>query len=133
MQALYHWQFNPATSDELVAQYSASTSGMLFDDSEIDRPYLESILHGVVDNESELAGKLDPFLDRPAEQLNPLERAILLIGIYELCEQPDVPWRVIINEAVDLAQAYGAEGGYRYVNAVLDKAAGEMRAAGETT
>ena len=72
---------------------------------------------------------LTPFIDRPLDQLDPVERAILMIGMYELQQRLDVPYRVVINEAVDLCKRFGATDAHKYVNAVLDRAARELRAA----
>ena len=134
MQALYHWQLNPVPVAESIDQYATSrTSPAGAECSDIDFDYAARLLAGIVESEATLTAALARFVDRPLEQLNPLERAVMLIGLFELSEQASVPWRVVINEAVDLAQLYGAEGGYRYVNAVLDKAAQEFRSTGDTT
>ena len=70
-----------------------------------------------------------PFLDRPAQSLSPVEHALLLIGAYELTACPDIPYRVVINEAVELAKSYGGTDGHKYVNGVLDKLAAQVRPA----
>ena len=72
---------------------------------------------------------LAPYLDRPLEQLDPVEAAILLIGMYELQQRPDVPYRVVINEGVDLCKRFGATDAHKYVNAVLDRASRDLRSA----
>ena len=74
-------------------------------------------------------GSLAPFIDRPLEQLDPVETAILMIGMYELRERTEIPYRVVINEAVDLCKRFGATDAHKYINAVLDRAARNIRAA----
>ncbi|HMJ49628.1 MAG TPA: transcription antitermination protein NusB, partial [Burkholderiales bacterium] len=73
--------------------------------------------------------ELRPFLDRPLKELSPIEHGILLLGAYELAHQPDVPYKVVINEAVELAKSFGGTEGHKYVNGVLDKLAAKLRAA----
>ena len=77
----------------------------------------------------DLQALFQPHLDRPAEQVDPIERGILLIGTFELKERVDVPYRVVLNEAVELAKDFGAEDGHKYINAVLDKTAAGLRQA----
>ena len=133
MQALYHWQLNPADAADLVNQYVQNEDPVPGNPGKADAAYLALLIEGVVEQADTLSAQLERYIDRPLEQLNPLERAILLIGLFELSARPEIPWRAVINEAVELARAYGAEGGHRYVNAVLDKAARELRETGETT
>jgi len=87
------------------------------------------LVHGVIDHANALHAGLQPFLDRPADSLSPVEHALLLIGGYELMQCPDIPYRVIINEAVELAKIYGGTDGHKYVNGVLDKLAAQVRPA----
>jgi N utilization substance protein B len=89
--------------------------------------YFEALFHGVLKESTDLELKLAPHLDRPIGELSPIERGILLIGAHELANCPDVPYRVAINEAVELAKKYGGTDGHKYVNGVLDKLAKLMR------
>jgi N utilization substance protein B len=89
--------------------------------------YFESLFHGVLKESADLELKLAPHLDRPMSELSPIERSILLLGAHELVNCPDVPYRVAINEAVELAKKYGGTDGHKYVNGVLDKLAKLMR------
>ena len=89
-------------------------------------------MSGCIDRHEELAAALQPFLDRPLEQLDPVEAAILMIGMFELQQRLDVPYRVVINEAVDLCKRFGATDAHKYVNAVLDRAAREAARRRET-
>jgi len=85
------------------------------------------LLRGVIERAAQLVEAVQPFLDRPVEQLSPIERALLLMAAYELIVALDVPYRVAINEAVELAKSYGGTDGYKYVNGVLDKLAAQVR------
>jgi len=93
----------------------------------IDGGYFKELVLQVPAQAAELDGLLGTLADRPVAQLDPVERAILLIGLYELRQRPEVPYRVVINEAVELAKFYGGEDGHRYVNAVLDRASETLR------
>jgi N utilization substance protein B len=95
--------------------------------SGVDPKYFQELVLKIPPLSGELEQILVPFADRPMNQLDPVERSILLIGAYELRERPDIPYRVVINEAVELAKFYGAEDGHRYVNAILDKASETLR------
>lgn len=90
-------------------------------------PYFETLFHAVLKEASDLEVKLAPHLDRSFAELSPIERGILLIGAQEIINCPDVPYRVAINEAVELAKKYGGTDGHKYVNGVLDKLAKVMR------
>lgn len=93
----------------------------------VDPEYFDELLEQCVDREEEFFTVLAPNFDRPADQIDPVERAILLIGCYELKDRLDIPYRVVINEGVELAKRFGAEDGHRYVNAILDRTAAELR------
>ncbi len=122
MQALYQWQLN--------GQGTRITDTDLLDDDEqpkADTEYFHELLEQVQRNAKTLDAVLDPCLDRPIVQLDPVERAILWVAAYELMHRMDVPYRVVINEAVELAKRFGAEQGHRFVNGVLDKIARQHR------
>ena len=93
-----------------------------------DEAYFRTLLYGVIKDEDLLNSRLAPCLDRPMSELSPVERGILLIGAYELLSCPDVPWRVDINEGVELAKMFGGTDGHKFVNGVLDKLAQDVRA-----
>jgi N utilization substance protein B len=124
MQALYQWQLTGQTAAELRNQY-ATEEGY----GDADAEYFRDLLNGVTDGAAALDASLATFIDRPVEQLDPVERAVLLIGLYELGQRLDVPYRVVINEGVELAKRFGATDGHRFVNAVLDRAARSLRVA----
>jgi len=124
MQALYQWQLTGQTAAELRNQY-ASDEG--FGDADAD--YFRALIDGIIDGAAALDATLGALIDRPVEQLDPVERAVLLIGLYELGQRLDVPYRVVINEGIELAKRFGATEGHKFVNAVLDRAARSLRAA----
>ncbi|QJD29817.1 transcription antitermination factor NusB [Methylococcus geothermalis] len=90
--------------------------------------YFKELLHGVANNLPLLDAELAKFIDRPIEEVDPVERAILRIGCYEFLRRPETPYRVILNEAINLAKEFGATQSYRYVNGILDRVAHECRA-----
>jgi N utilization substance protein B len=122
LQALYEW---------LVAGHDAEallhTAAENPEHGRADTAHLGAIVHGVIDAAADLNGGIQPFLDRPAQSLSPVEHALLLIGAFELTACPDIPYRVVINEAVELAKIYGGTDGHKYVNGVLDKLAAQVR------
>lgn len=124
MQALYQWQLTGQSCAELRNQYAAEEGF-----SDADRDYFEALLTGTTGERESLDAELGSLLDRPVSQLDPVEHAVLLIGLYELRVQIDVPYRVVINEGVDLTKRFGATDGHKFVNAVLDRAARSLRAA----
>lgn len=91
--------------------------------------YFKELLHGVAGNLAMLDAALGKYIDRPVEEIDPVERAILRIGCYEFLRRPETPYRVILNEAINLAKEFGAAQSYRYVNGILDRVAHESRAA----
>lgn len=122
LQALYQWLLNGDDADALCGQAVEKEEY-----ARADRPYFALLARGVIERAGELHAAIQPFLDRPAQQLSPIEHALLLLGAYELMCVPDVPYRVAINEAVELAKSYGGTDGYKYVNGVLDKLAAALR------
>jgi N utilization substance protein B len=122
MQALYQWQINDCPWQELVTQYSAAQ-----DMERADGEYFRAIVGAVCAARDVLDAELAGWMDREPLRLDPIEHALLLIGTYELKEQPDVPFRVVINEGVSLAKRFGATDGHKFVNAVLDRAARSLR------
>jgi len=124
MQALYQWQLTGQSAADINLQFLASE-----DSASADREYFTELLKGCVAANERLSQAIAPFVDRPLDQLDPVETAILLIGMYELRDRIEIPYRVVINEAVDLCKRFGATDAHKYVNAVLDRAAREIRAA----
>ena len=123
VQAIYDWQVSGNDVRD-VEEYFLTEQNM----KKTDLEYFSELLHGIPSHLSELDGHLAPILDRPLEEVDPVEKAILRIGVYEFVHRMDVPYRVVINEAVELAKDFGAEDGHKYVNSVLDKLAVKLRA-----
>jgi transcription antitermination protein NusB len=124
MQALYQWQLTGQTAAELRNQY-AEEEGF----AEADAVYFRELIDGITESAASLDAELGGMIDRPIAQLDPVERAVLMIGLYELAQRLDVPYRVVINEGVELAKRFGATDGHKFVNAVLDRAARAHRTA----
>lgn len=119
LQALYAWQLS---GDDPLAQ-ARSIEGY----ERIDARFLESVLHGVLERADELRALISPHLSREFGRLSPVERAILYIGAYELASHPQTPFKVVLNEAIELGKSFGATDGYRFVNGVLEKIAAALR------
>ena len=124
LQALYAWQLSG--EDAAALQNQAAQSKEF---GKADSRYFARLLEGTIGDAPALEGLIAPALDRKPKELSPVERGILLLAAFELKNAPDVPYRVVINEAVELAKEYGGTDGHKYVNGVLDKAAAELRPA----
>jgi len=124
MQALYQWHMAGHALNEIEAQFRVDN-----DFSAVDGAYFREILHGVPHLKTELDELIEPCLDRPLAELDPVELAILRLSTYELLKRVDVPYRVVINEGIELAKVFGATDGHKFVNGVLDKLAPRLRAA----
>ena len=124
LQALYRWQINECSWQDLVQEFGAAE-----DMSRADREYFRELLEAICGSRAALDELLAPLIDRNPTLLDPVEHAALLIGLHELAHRPDVPYRVAINEAVMLTKRFGATDGHQYVNAVLDRAARQLRPA----
>jgi N utilization substance protein B len=124
LQALYQWQMTGQSFAELRNQYT-SDEGY----PEVDPEYFQQLLQGVVEGSEALDAMIGAWLDRPVAQLDPVEHAVLLIGVEELRVHVAVPYKVVLNECVELAKKFGATDGHKFINAVLDRAARQLRAA----
>jgi transcription antitermination protein NusB len=122
LQALYRWQLNDAPWQDLVQEF-----GEAEDMPKADREYFRELVEGVWGAREALDTQLAAMMDRKPEQLDPVEHAALLIGLYELTSRPEVPFRVSINEAVSLTKRFGGTDGHKFVNAILDRAARSLR------
>ncbi|MEK9766382.1 MAG: transcription antitermination factor NusB [Thalassolituus sp.] len=122
VQALYQWQLAGSSLSEIEAEFRTDN-----DMSKVDLEYFHDILHGVPKEKGRLDDKISPFLDRRIDELTPVELAILRLGAFEMCHRIDIPYKVVINEAVELAKTFGATDGHKYVNGVLDKLAQRER------
>ncbi len=118
LQAVYAWQLSQSAIDKVIDQFRHEQ------DMEVaDLEYFEALVRGVESNCEELDAGLAQFIDRGIAQVDPIERAVLRIAAYELKFRPDVPYRVVINEAIETTKRFGADHGHTYVNGVLDRAA----------
>ena len=122
LQALYRWQLNDGPWQDLIQEF-----GDAEDMPNADREYFRVLVEGVWGAREALDTRLAEMMDRKPEQLDPVEHAALLIGLYELTSRPEVPYRVSINEAVGLTKRFGGTDGHKFVNAVLDRAARSLR------
>lgn len=126
LQALYQWQLSHASAHEIEVYFVAHQSEKM---AKVDRPYFSKLLNGIVSGYAELDAALEPLLDRKVTELTPVEHAILYIGCYELMHQIDLPYKIVINEGIELGKAFGAEDSYKYINGVLDKLSYKLRRA----
>lgn len=124
LQAVYQWQLNRKSGSAIASEFTAEREL-----KNVDIEYFTALTRGIPRHASELAAGLSRHLELEWDAVTPVERAALLVGAYELMHCPEVPYRVAINEAVDLVKVFGAEEGYRLVNAVLDGFAAEVRGA----
>ena len=122
VQALYQWQIAGQDVGSIIEHFMIEQDAKKF-----DTDYFNELVRAVPARLGELDAALSDCIDRALESVDPVERAILRLGAYELLEHPEIPYRVVINEAVELAKTFGAEKGHRYVNGVLDKAARNLR------
>ncbi|PHS73806.1 MAG: transcription antitermination factor NusB [Cycloclasticus sp.] len=122
LQALYQWQVTGQNLEELQRQFEENPEVPKFQKS-----YFQLLLNGVVDQLGEIDEALNKFTDRELEKVDPIEKAILRLGAYELMFKPEVPYRVAINEFVNLAKSFGSEKSHAYVNSILDQLAKKNR------
>jgi len=122
VQALYQKQIAGHECAELLEQFHEQTAY-----ARVDQEFFDEALSAICKTQAELEKKIDGLIDRPLAQLDPVELAVLLIGVYELEARIDVPYRVVINEGVNLAKRFGALDGHKYINACLDVAAQSLR------
>ena len=123
VQALYQWQMTGQSllSIELQFEEDGRFKG-------IQKSYFKELFHGIPEYLDTIDAALGEFVDRPVDVIDPVERAILRLGAYELIYRPEMPYRVVLNESINLAKDFGADGSHRYVNGILDKVAQAKRA-----
>lgn len=124
LQALYQWQMTNEEVPEIIKHFQES--GMLQD---LDFELFKALLSDVSSQAVDLDGLYESFLDRSVARIDPVEKAIMRMGVYELKNSIAIPYKVVINECVELAKRFGADESHKYVNGILDKAAKELRAA----
>ena len=122
IQALYQWQLTERPATEVLLQF------MVFDETQrADQTYFKKLFVGITENSLELDNLLIPFLDRPLKDVSPIELAIVRLGAFELLYCPELPYRVALNEAIELSKIYGGTDSHKFTNGVLDKLAQERR------
>ena len=124
LQGLYQWSIAHSSPSTIRADL-AESAGF----AKCDSAFFDTLWRGVTGDFDALIAAIRPYLDRPSEQLSPIEKCVLAIGAWELLHAPETPYRVAINEAVELAKVYGGTDGHKYVNGVLDKLAAATRTA----
>lgn len=136
LQAIYSWQITKDNVADIEAQFLSAeqyeeeefrASEPTLKAPETDVNYFRDLLAGTVLHYQELDTKMRPYLSRPLDDLDEMEHALLRLAMYELCKREDVPFKVVINEAIELAKRFGAEDSHKFVNGVLDKAVGKAR------
>jgi transcription antitermination protein NusB len=124
LQALYQIQINPRPWQDTLRQFDADSEAQ-----RVDREYFAELIAAIAPNLAALDARLSPYSEIPLNALDPIEHAVLWLGLHELIACPDLPYRVALSEAVQLAKQFGGTDGHKFVNAVLDRAAREIRAA----
>jgi N utilization substance protein B len=119
LQALYAWQLGGGDAIDEVRSLEGYERA--------DRELAEALVRGVLASAGDLEGLIAPCLDREFRRLSPVERAILYIGAFELQSRPETPFKVVLNEAIELGKSFGGTGGHKFVNGVLEKLAGVLR------
>ena len=122
VQALYQWQMTGQSIVEIERQFLEEERL-----KDAQKSYFTELFHGVPRNVDVIDKILSEFVDRPVDMIDPVERAILRIGVYEMVNRLDMPYRVILNESINLAKYFGADGSHKYVNGILDKVAQNKR------
>lgn len=124
VQALYQWDLTQQDAKDIEKNFS-----QIHDMKNIDRKYLREIMLELPKVKDELESEITPFIGRKFSSIDPVERAILRLGVYELSYKPDVPTRVVLNEMIELAKVFGSDHSYKFINGVMDKLAKELRKA----
>ncbi len=122
LQALYQWQLTGQDAGSILQQFRQTQ-----DFKGVDDAYFEELVRGVIQQQDELDEKLQPFLDRSLEVVDAIEKNVLRIGAWELLNAPQLQFRIVLDESIDLARRFGAEQGHAFVNGVLDKVARAWR------
>ncbi len=124
LQAIYQWLVNESSAETLLTQLKEQK-----DFAKADQALVEALVRGVIGHAEALRQLVTPFLDRKMKELSPVEHALLLLSAFELRDHVQTPYKVVINEAIELAKSFGGTDGHKYVNGVLDKLAAELRPA----
>ena len=123
VQALYEWFMTGKEVADVIAEFESDKQKL----AKTDIEYFKCLLTGTIKNTQALDDRISKLLDRNVDELDAIERAILHIGCYELEHHIEIPWRVVVNESIELAKLFGAEESHKYINGILDKIAHELR------
>jgi N utilization substance protein B len=123
LQGIYEWRLS-GKSARLIEKATRDEKSL----GRYDTEFFGQLLNGVIAHHESLAAQIGPHLDRKLEELSPVEYSVLLLGAFELAQHPEIPYRVVINEAVELTKTFGGSEGHKFVNGVLDKLAAQLRA-----
>ena len=118
VQALYQWLLADQPPKEIINEFIADRELV-----NVDMEYFSLLINTIPERYEDLQGKIQPYLDREWAQIDPVEKCVLLVGAFELTSCPEIPWKVVINEAVSLCKMFGSEEAHKYVNGVLDQVA----------
>ncbi|MGR8948744.1 MAG: transcription antitermination factor NusB [Gammaproteobacteria bacterium] len=118
VQALYQWLLAEQPPKEIIKEFIADRELI-----NVDMDYFSTLTETIPEHYQQLQALIDPHLDRDWEQIDPVEKCVLLVGTFELTSCPEIPWKVVINEAVSLCKMFGSEDAHKYINGVLDKVA----------
>jgi N utilization substance protein B len=124
LQGIYEWRLS-GKSASLIEKATRDEKSL----GRYDAEFFGQLLNGAIAQHETLSAQIAPHLDRKLAELSPVEYSVLLLGAFELAQQPEIPYRVVINEAVELAKTFGGSDGHKFVNGVLDKLAAQLRAA----
>jgi transcription antitermination protein NusB len=122
VQALYQWQMTGQGLADIERQFGEEERL-----KNVQKSYFRDLLTGIMENLESIDAAMTGFVDRPVDSVDPVERAILRLGVYELLHHPEMPYRVVLNESINLAKCFGADGSHKYINGILDKVAQEKR------
>lgn len=123
VQGLYQWHHTQCNAAEIIEQFLIEKDHLQY----ADRKYFKKLVIGVIENQASLDQLFIPYLDRELTALNPVELGIIRLAAFELVYCPELPYKVVINEALEIAKDFGAEQSYKFVNAVLDALAAQVR------
>ncbi len=122
VQALYQWQLNKSPAKSIINQFLTEQ-----DMGKVDQLFFQQTLHGIVDNMEEIQAEISPLIDRSSYAVGEVEKAIMMIGVYEFKNHIETPYKVILNEAIELAKQYGGDGAHTFINGTLHKASKKLR------
>ena len=122
VQALYQWQLNKSPAKSIINQFLTEQ-----DMGKVDQLFFQQTLHGIIDNMDEIKAEITPLMERSSFAVGEVEKAIMMIGIYEFKNHIETPYKVILNEAIELAKQYGGDGAHTFINGTLHNASKKFR------